>query len=105
MPKIKTQFTFYNDPGHGWLKVPTKLVRELGIIDQISSCTYMSRDTRFLFLEEDCDAPLFVRTYEEKHGVKLKIKDCYCNKQSKIRNYPYIPHVSYWEWADKQGLT
>lgn len=99
---VKKVFHMYSDPGHGWLKVEVSRVRKLGIIDQITPYSYASKDMRWLFLEEDCDAPLFVRTYQEKHGVKLKIHDHYVNRESRIRSYPNIPHASYWEWADKR---
>jgi hypothetical protein len=52
-------YRFINDPGHGWLEVPTAELITLGIADTISSCSYQSRDRRMAYLEEDCDAPRF----------------------------------------------
>lgn len=39
------------------------------------------------YLEEDCDASLFQKAYEEKYNVKIDLNINYGNKQSKIRGY------------------
>jgi hypothetical protein len=52
-------FTFYSDPGHGWLAVPRNLLHELGIADEISPYSYQRMET--VFLEEDCDLTTFTR--------------------------------------------
>jgi hypothetical protein len=52
-------FTFYSDPGHGWLAVPRELLHTLGIADEISPYSYQRLDT--VFLEEDCDLATFTR--------------------------------------------
>jgi hypothetical protein len=52
-------FTFYADPGHGWLEVPRDLLHDLGIADDISHFSYQRLDK--VFLEEDCDLSLFTR--------------------------------------------
>ena len=55
--KLKTEFFFYTDPGHGWLEVPRSLLHELGIAEKISEYSYQRGDS--VFLEEDCDYFLF----------------------------------------------
>ena len=35
-------FTFFIDPGHGWLKVPAIDIKALKIEKKISTCSYMS---------------------------------------------------------------
>ena len=35
-----SKYTFYEDPGHGWLAVPMEQLVKLGIADKISSCSY-----------------------------------------------------------------
>jgi hypothetical protein len=52
-------FTFYSDPGHGWLAVPRELLHELGIADEISGCSRQRLET--VFLEEDSDLFRFTR--------------------------------------------
>lgn len=55
---MNTVFDFISDPGHGWLKVPYKLLETLGIQNKISHYSYRTREDAYL--EEDCDAPLFL---------------------------------------------
>jgi len=54
--------TFYYDPSHAWLKVPIEDVGKYNIKD-IS--TYSYQDGSFCFLEEDCDAPLYINAVRE----------------------------------------
>ena len=51
-------YTFFEDGGHGWLKVPLIELKELGIIDKISQCSYVYGST-WAYLEEDCDLNVF----------------------------------------------
>lgn len=48
------------DPGHGWLEVPAWMAESLGVLGRVSSYSYVSADRLTLYLEEDCDAGLFV---------------------------------------------
>ena len=52
-------YTFIEDPGHGWLKVPREELKQLDIEDKITSYSYM--DSEYAYLEEDIDADVFVR--------------------------------------------
>lgn len=56
----KVKYKFYSDPGHGWLVVPMKELIELGIAERISRYSYLDPVTQEAFLEEDCDAGLFM---------------------------------------------
>ena len=54
-------FTFHSDPGHAWLQVETSLIKSLNVTG-ISSCSYVDGAANLIaFLEEDCDAALFIR--------------------------------------------
>jgi len=66
-------FNFHSDPGHGWLAVKNDLIRELGLSGKISSYSYMKGRTSYL--EEDCDAPLFLEAFKAKFGIEPKIND------------------------------
>ena len=68
-------FTFHTDPGHGWLEVPMSLLRDLGIADKVSSYSYMRGDSAYL--EEDCDAGLFVQAFLERFGSRPLIDSTY----------------------------
>lgn len=76
-------FTMYTDPGHGWLKVPVKLIAELGIKDSITGYSHMS--LTHVYLEEDKDAGTFIKAFEA-NGNKVSIKESYSSK-SRIREY------------------
>jgi hypothetical protein len=79
-------FNFYSDPGHGWLKVPKKLLKKLNIEKDISLYSYMRKD--FAYLEEDRDCNIFIDKLKETK-IPFKIKTFNTNKNSKIRGYNY----------------
>jgi hypothetical protein len=79
-------FSYYSDPGHGWIKVPKGLVVSLSIADKITRYSYMRKG--FAYLEEDCDAITFINAYRARYGIDPKIKEyCAREKSSKIRSY------------------
>ena len=84
----KSSYTFYCDPGHGWLKVSFKELKDLGIQDKITHHSYMrwNGESWDCYLEEDCDATLFYET-KKALGVKIKPTYKYSQKSSKIRSY------------------
>jgi hypothetical protein len=77
-------FDCYEDPGHGWVKVPLKLLAELRIYHMISNYSYMRGE--FAYLEEDNDAYLLV-TRLKSQFCEVKFRGHHSDKQSKIRNY------------------
>ena len=79
----KRNLTFTSDPGHGWLSVSLKDIIALDIKDKISSCSYMTL-TR-AYLEEDCDASVFMNAAKEKKW-ELNIKKTNVDV-TPIRNY------------------
>ena len=91
--KMKT-YTFYQDPSHGWLKVPKIELETLGISDKISKFSYQYGKSAYL--EEDCDLALFfnakgwqgTREFWDSGIISNK----HTNKRSIIRSYqPYFP--------------
>jgi hypothetical protein len=82
-------FTYYNDPGHGWLKVDWTELKRLGLNPtDFSRCSYRRRNT--FYLEEDCDAPKFIEAWEANNGTKIKLAERHANNSSRIRNYDPI---------------
>lgn len=93
-----TNLTFYSDPGHGWLKVPIKELKKLGIENDISSYSYMMGD--YAYLEEDSDLSTYITALMKDNGYpeerrqefleffRNHVKQQYTDRQSKIRNYP-----------------
>ncbi len=50
-------YRFIEDPGHGWLEVPSAELKALGIEHLISGCSYQRNG--LTYLEEDCDLSVF----------------------------------------------
>jgi hypothetical protein len=83
---MQTTFNFYSDPGHGWVKVPIALLRELYIERKISKYSYVNNGNAYL--EEDCDAGTFISAFMERNGQLPKFKEYNARRRdSKIRGY------------------
>jgi hypothetical protein len=82
---MKTRtFPFHVDPGHGWAKVPRKLLAELNIEQTISSYSYQRGD--FVYLEEDCDMAKLYDALRAK-GIEPEWRHRYADQRSRIRTY------------------
>ena len=75
---------YYQDPGHGWVKVSLVKLLQLGLTDSISYYSYIRGD--YAYLEEDLDLG---RLYQaaDKAGITIKLREHWTNKTSKIRSY------------------
>ena len=82
-------FQFYSDPGHGWLRVDLASAKAVGL-EPSNFSTFSYQQGHWLYLEEDCDASLFVKAYMDKHNQPPVIKEHVTDKRSVIRNYPRI---------------
>lgn len=79
------ELQFIQDLGHAWLKVPMKLINELGIRRKITKYSYKKDNDAYL--EEDVDAALFMVAYEERHGESITFDIVSHGENSPIRNY------------------
>jgi hypothetical protein len=77
MKNVNTEVTeitliFHTDPGHGWLEVPASMAKQYlrDKYRQISCYSYQKNGV--LFLEEDCDASLFL-TALAAENIKLHL--------------------------------
>lgn len=67
----KEHFTWIADPGHAWLRVPSRVVNELRIADKISTYSFWGSDwidgrlVMVAWLEEDCDAAVFAHAMKD----------------------------------------
>lgn len=75
---------YYQDPGHGWVRVSIGLLHGLKIAEDISCYSY--RRDSYAYLEEDCDL-LRLLAAAEAAGITIKLKQHHTNKTSKIRGY------------------
>ena len=74
---MKKQFIIHEDGCHGWLEVSYKDITDLNIQNEISDYSYINRTTKKIFLEEDCDATLFLNEFERFLLVaKILRADC-----------------------------
>lgn len=81
---MRTTFDSYSDPGHGWVKVPRSILKELGIEDLITPYSYQRGE--YVYLEEDCDLSTFMRALEAR-GITPKFRHHIADKRSRIRSY------------------
>ena len=80
---------FIEDPAHGWLLAPRELVEELGIADQVSRYSYLSRHN-IVALEEDRDAGLLLRAIEAR-GLAAHIEHTSCDGDAPVRRWDSYP--------------
>lgn len=105
---MKKVYDFYQDPGHGWLKVEMLELIDLGIHLAISGYSYMKGG--HVYLEEDCDLTKFCNAKLTKHGVEVKFRDHNTNRESRVRNfdnysaYHLIPKPTTFEEKRKAAL-
>lgn len=88
------KYHFYQDNGHGWLRVKRNELRELGISLDISRYSYQSESGKWAYLEEDCDFLKFIiaKGWEPKWDSFEKHLVCHRSAYSKIRHNPrYMP--------------
>lgn len=98
------KLNFYSDPAHGWLKVTAGMIRDLNIVDKISTYSYVKNGC--VYLEEDCDAFLFCEAFIKKYGYNPEIEYSTTNRSSKIRSYNrYQPdYIKLWENTVKNSI-
>lgn len=75
---------FYQDPGHGWVKIHLDKLKQLGIEKDISYFSYTRK--QYAYLEEDCDLSKLIKACEDR-GIVLKFREHNSDRDSKIRNY------------------
>ncbi len=77
------RFTLLTDSSHGWLQV-TKPVLLAHYPDEPIT-TYSFMDDKYVYLEEDYDAGLFLSKYHENTGIKPEIDYISAGNNSWIR--------------------
>jgi hypothetical protein len=60
---------FYHDPAHGWLMMPREMLRKYNI----SVSSFSPRNTKWMFCEEDDDAPKVLNALQKKK-VEYEVK-------------------------------
>lgn len=80
---------FHSDPGHGWLEMPKTLARQLGqaFCNAISVFSY--QDKYNLYLEQDDDASLALKTLEE-NGFNVSFNEIRYDDDAPCRNFKQV---------------
>jgi hypothetical protein len=77
------------DPGHAWLMVPLADVRAVRFAP--SACSYVNRALGLAYLEEDCDAPGFLRAAGFVGLPELRtVREVHTNDEEPLRRLPAI---------------
>lgn len=66
---VTEKYTLLTDSAHAWFKVPLDELAALGIANDISECSYIETDGKFIWLEEDCDAQLWITAKSAALGL------------------------------------
>jgi hypothetical protein len=67
--------TWFCDPGHAWLQVNIQTLQDFGLTPaDFSEFSYT--DGHDLYLEEDCDAGVFIRAIGERAELTFKEREC-----------------------------
>ena len=73
MPKT-IDVIYYSTPRHGYFKVDGDDMRDLKISQSLSYYSYYNEDDDIFYLEEDCDASLFMKRCE-LDGITVNVTD------------------------------
>lgn len=83
------KYRLFSDPGHSWLEVSFDELVSLGINKKITAWSYYKGNN--VYLEEDCDAPLFLQTKKDLTGEITEYEEITSDYNSPIRSYsPYF---------------
>lgn len=81
-------YRYIQDPEHGWIEVPLDELKN--IAHKISRYSYMNRKTGKAYLEEDCDAAIFIKKLKDT-DTPFDIKEVH-QENTFIRNLPRFEH-------------
>lgn len=99
---MKSHFHFYADPSHGWLMVTDDDLRAVGLtVTDFGRYSYTACGR--YYLEEDCDATLFILAYKATTGRKPEIVEHFDAGESLIRTFTRLPANGrpFADWCDR----
>lgn len=74
---------YIQDPGHGWIAAPLEQINALGV----TPTPYSYTDGPTVWLEEDCDAPAYLRALT-RAGIPYNIREVHTRGDAWIRALP-----------------
>ena len=90
--------TYHTDPGHGWFAVPITLLQRLAIHPKVSTYSYIDTAAGFVYLEEDCDASLFMAACDDNE-IAVELVDKHTDRDHWIRNLPAFQSNHHLNWS------
>ena len=82
------EYRYIQDSGHGWIEVPLEELENIAY--KISRYSYMDKRTGKAYLEEDCDAAIFIKKLKDT-DTPYTFKEVY-QENTFIRNLPRFEH-------------
>jgi hypothetical protein len=82
---VRDRYVHHQDSGHGWLEVPARELRAMGMEGRITPCSYLYEGKAYL--EEDLDAGTFL-DMRKLLPKPVAIQNNYMDGMCRIRNYP-----------------
>lgn len=93
---VKTyDLNWYSDPGHAWLRVKKADALALGITGKVSQYSY--HKGQYAYLEEDCDAGLFIEAAQAAGAVVLTTDHNSPDNDSHVRRMQRITSPTIWQ--------
>jgi hypothetical protein len=83
---VRDRYVFHQDSGHGWLEVPAREIKAMGLEGRITSYSYLHEDKAYL--EEDLDAGTFL-DMRKLLPKPVAIQNNYMDGMCRIRDYPH----------------
>lgn len=84
-------YQLIEDPGHAWLGVPVKELKELGIAHKISAYSYLDPVNKIAWLEEDLDLARFAVAKwpnDTRAHLDANVRRQYVDQDARIRHLP-----------------
>ena len=78
------KYVFHSDAGHAWLECDRSELERFVDLSEVSSCSYQKGGK--VYLEEDCDAGLFLQALRDS-GIEFEFIEKNHPTDSPIRKY------------------
>jgi hypothetical protein len=83
---VQTNYIYHQDSGHGWLEVPARELKRMGLEDQVSPYSYLHQGKAYL--EEDLDMGTFLEI-RKLLPRPVDVQSNYIDGSCFIRDYPH----------------
>jgi hypothetical protein len=83
---VQGSYVYHQDSGHGWLEVPVREIKAMGLENRITPYSYLDRDK--VYLEEDLDAGTFL-DIRKLLPKPVDFRNNYMDGMCYIRDFPH----------------